>query len=118
MAGTFTITGFSATEPAGQRTFGPISIQGTVVIGATLESPLVMGDNNFTIPGQSVACLIIPPENGEAVLKIRTSLNSTDSGLPISSGNPTLYPLPATLPVLLIINASAALSSPLTIAFI
>ena len=118
MAGSFTITGFSATEPAGQRTFGPLSIQGTVIIGQTIEMPLVMGDNTFVVPGQSVACLIIPPENGEAVLKLRTNLNSGDAGLPISNKNLMVYSLSTPLPTALIVNSSAAVPAPITLAFI
>ena len=36
MAGTFTLTGLSASEPQGERVFGPATIVGEVVIGETL----------------------------------------------------------------------------------
>jgi hypothetical protein len=119
MAGSLTITGLSATEPAGQRTFGPLSIMGKVVIGETLEVPLSSGDNTFSVPVGAVACLLIPPENGTAVLKLRTSLNSTDGGLPINAGAaPFVYPFPSTPPVSLIVNSSGPQSAPLTVAFV
>jgi hypothetical protein len=119
MAGSLTITGLSATEPAGQRTFGPLSIQGTRVIGETLEVPLSIGDNTFNVPTGSVACLLIPPENSTVGLKIRTSLNSGDQGLPINAGSaPFVYPFPAVAPVSLIVHAESAQAAPLAIAFI
>jgi hypothetical protein len=120
MAGSFTITGLSATEPSGQRVFGPLSVQGNVVVGETLEVPLAAGDNSFIIPAGAVAYLLIPPENGTAVLKVRTSANSGDAGLPINGGAvPFIHAFPAgAAPVSLIVNSSAPQSAPLTIAFI
>ncbi len=118
-AGTLTVQGMSASEPAGQRTFGPLTITGTQVIGETLEAPLASGDNTFAVPTAAVACLIIPPTNGTAVLKLRTSANSSDAGLPLNGGGaPTLYPFPASAPTSLIVNASVSQTPPLTIAFI
>ena len=119
MAGSFTVTGISATEPAGERSFGPLSIQGSTVVGETLEVSLIMGDNTFNVPTGSVACLIVPPANGSTALKVRTSLNSGDQGLPINPGPvPLVYAFPATPPVSLIVNSSAPQSAALTIAFI
>ena len=119
MAGSLTISGLSASEPAGQRSFGPMTVVGTVVIGETIEAPLVSGDNTFSIPLQSVAALIITPTNGMVNLTLRTSSNASDAGLPINgAGFPFVYCFPATLPANLIVNSSAAQQSPLTIAFI
>lgn len=119
MAGTFTIAGMSAGEPAGQRTFGPITIQGVTVIGETLDVPLASGDNTFAIPALSVACWIIPPPTGTAALKVRTTANASDAGLPVSPILPFgPYCFPAPLPTSLIVNASAAQALPLTIVFI
>lgn len=117
--GSLTITGLSASEPSGYRTFGPITIQGTVVIGETLEVPLVSGDNTFAIPDQATACWIIPPTQGTVALTIRTSANSGDAGLPISAQMPFgPFCFPATVPASLIVNASAVQASPLSIVFI
>ncbi len=116
--GTLTIAGSSATEAAGERIFGPLTIVGKVVIGETLATPLVAGDNVFNVPAGAVACLLVPPANAAAVLRVRTSLNGADGGLPISSANPMVYPLPAPAPASLIVNSSAVQSAPLTVAFI
>lgn len=117
-AGTFTITGMSASEPAGQRTFGPLTITGQQVIGETLEVPLASGDNTFAVPVGAVAALIIAPLNGTTALTLRTNLNAADVGLAFSGiGNPMVFPFAVT-PTSLIINSSGVQASPLTIAFI
>lgn len=119
MAGSFTITGYSGTEPAGQREFGPWTVSGKAIIGETLAVPLVMGDNTFTVPTEATACAIVPPENGSVILKVRTNLNSGDAGLSINPAFvPFVYSFPATAPTSLIIYASSAQPAPLTIAFI
>ena len=116
--GTFTISGLSASEPAGQRTFGPLTIVGSGVVGETLEVPLVNGDNTFAVPANAVAVLIIAPTNGAATLKLRTSANSGDAGLPINGvGLPMVFPF-TTAPTSIIINSSAIQAAPLTLAFI
>ena len=119
MAGSFNLTGLSASEPMGQRQFGPQTIQGTVIIGETIETPLASGDNTFAIPVGSVACWITTPTNGTSALTVRTSANQSDAGLPINgAGFPMILCFPATVPANLIVNSSAATSGPLAIAFI
>ena len=119
MSGTLTISGFSGGEPQGSRTIGPVTITGTTVVEETLNVPLSSGDNTFAVPAGAVACLIIPPANGTAVLKLRTNTNSGDAGLVIPSINlPMVYPFPPTPPTSLIINSGASQTAPLTIAFI
>ncbi len=121
MPGRFTITGLSASEPQGERVFGPVTIQGTQVVGETLAVPLTTGDNSFGVPSGSVACWIQAPINGSATLTLRTNLNQVpDTGLPINgTGMPVIYPFPVqTPPSALIINASGPQSAPLVIAFI
>ena|ERR1039457_599688 len=118
MAGTFTISGLSATEPGGERIFGPQSIQGTVVIGETLAVAVAEGDNTFVVPTGAVAVWITPPLNGASTLKVRTNLNSADAGLPISIINPTVYSFPLPAPTSLIVKANVAETGFLTIAFI
>ena len=44
------VEGLSASEPAGQRTLGPLSIPGTVIVGETLALALASGDNTITVP--------------------------------------------------------------------
>lgn len=118
MAGTFTVTGLSASEPVGQRQFGPLTIVGTQVIGVTLEMPLAMGDNTVAVPTASVAVLIVAPINGAAALTLRTSANQADAGLPINGvGLPTVFAFQTT-PTTLTINSTASQPSPITLAFI
>jgi len=117
MAGSLIISGHSATEPAGERNFGPISIIGKAV-GETLAVPLKLGDNVFTIPEEMVAVEIIPPTGLSAELRVRTNRNEADAGLPISENNPTVFSLPATLPTSLIVHASAAVANPISLVFI
>lgn len=119
MAGILTISGTSAGESAGGRTFGPISINGSSVIGETLVVALNSGDNTFAVPAGAVAALIVPPASNTAAVKVRSSLNSGDAGLPINPGAlPMVYAFPATAPTSLIVNAGSAVASGFTIAFI
>ena len=119
-AGTFTVTGLSASEPTGERVFGPVSIQGSQVIGETIAIPLSIGDNTFGVPGGAVAAWIQGPVNGSSLLTLRTNLNSGDSGLPISgTGAPTIYPFPTGgAPSSLILHSSTAQATATFIAFI
>lgn len=119
MAGTFTISGMSAGEPAGQRVFGPITVTGSTVIGATLEVALNSGDNTITVPTSSVAVMVIPPANNATVIKYRTSLNSGDAGLPVYAGAlPFVHVFPATPPTTVILNAASTISTFTTVVFI
>lgn len=119
MAGTITVSGSSSGEPAGQRVFGPLTITGQTIVGETLEVALASGDNTFTVPAGAVAAVIIPPATNTVALKVRSSLNSGDVGLPINAGAlPFTYPFPAVAPTTLIVNAASSVASALTIAFI
>ena len=118
-AGSLTITGLSSSEPTGERVLGPVTIQGSQVIGETLALALAQGDNTVVVPAGSVACWIQAPVNGSATLTVRTNLNSADAGLPINgTGFPFIYPFPASAPSSLIINASASQATFLSIVFI
>ncbi len=108
MAGTVTVGGLSASEPAGQRVLGPMSIQGTIVIGDTQSQALASGDNTINIPAGAVGVVIIPPSTGSVVLKYRTSLNAGDSGLPISPSQPFVHVFPSPIPASVIINAGSS----------
>lgn len=121
MAGTFTVTGMSSSEPAGQRTFGPISIQGRVVVGETLSTPLSSGDNSFLVPAGAIAVWIIPPATLQAVtvMSVRSDVDvNAASGIQWNSALPFgPWPLPAGA-TLVIINAAGDVLSPTTLAFI
>lgn len=108
MAGIVSIQGLSASEPAGQRVLGPLSIQGSIVVGDTFSGSLVLGDNTIPIPAGAVGAVIIPPSTGAAQLKYRTSLNSGDAGLPISPSQPFVHIFPSPIPTSIIINANAS----------
>lgn len=117
--GTLTVSGMSASEPAGQRTFGPLTIQGTQVIAESLWVPLASGDNTFAVPASATAVMIIPPLLGTVAIKLRTNLNAADVGLPLNTGQlPFVYPFPAVIPTSLIINAAGAQVTPISIVFI
>lgn len=119
MAGTFTITGMSAGEPGGERAFGPITITGSTVIGATLSLLLASGNNSVTVPTGAVAVMIIPPANNSATLKLFTSLNGSDSGLPLNPGAvPTVYPFPTSAPTTITLNSASTLAAFTTVIFI
>lgn len=114
MAGTFTLTGGDNGLPGGSRTFGPITIQGAAVIGEVLDLALASGDNTVAVPTGAVAVVIIPPSGNTTTLKVRSSLNSGDAGLPINCGTSTgyfLYQFPASAPTSVIITAGAAISA-------
>ncbi len=108
MAGTLTLTGMSSSEPAGQRVLGPLTLQGSVVIGDTQALALASGDNTITIPAGAVGLVVIPPTNGAAALKYRTSLNASDAGLPINPALPFVHVFPTPIPTSIIINASTS----------
>lgn len=107
MAGTVTISGSSSSEPAGQRILGPITIQGSIVVGDTVAQSLNTGDNTIVVPVGTTAVVIIPPPTGGVALTYRTSLNAGDAGLPLSPNQPFLHVFPATEPTSIIINASS-----------
>ena len=113
--GSFTITGLSATEPAGERKFGPISIMGGAVIGETLETVLASGENTVTVPTGATAVLIVPPESGSAELKLKSK--SSDTGIVISESNPTLWSFKLGITSFIVVSGSAG-SKPATFAFI
>jgi len=119
MASSLTVTGSSTGEPAGSRTFGPLTITNMLTVGESFSVALLSGDNSFTVPANSVAVVVLPPANNSVVLKLRTNANSGDGGLPIAPGAlPTVYPFPAPAPTSLIVNAASSVTGAVTIAFI
>ena len=120
MAGSFTWSGLSAGEPAGERIFGPVTTVGKAVIGETIQTQLAIGANVFSVPPESAAVTIIPSLGNEAALKIKTSANPSDAGLPIcESASPFMLPFPTSAtPSTITITASAATSQAVSIIFI
>jgi hypothetical protein len=113
MAGTFTVSGSAASLLTGSKTIGPITFTGSATIGEVLDLTLQSGDNTIAIPTGATAVLIVPPASNAVALKVRSSLNSGDAGLPIHVTAPFLYCFPGTAPTTLIINA-ASLTTGLT----
>jgi hypothetical protein len=111
MSGTVTITGLSASEPAGQRILGPLSVQGYIVVGDTQATALAMGDNVIPVPAGAIGAVVIPPATGTATLTYRTNLNQADVGLSISPAQPFVHVFPSPGPTTIILNASAAQSA-------
>lgn len=119
MPGSFTISGMSAGEPAGERIFGPITMVGKAVIGETIQTNLASGSNVFTVPPEAIAVMIVPPLGNEATIKIKTSANPSDGGLPVcESANPTVFPFPAAIPTTITLIAGAATSQAVALTFI
>jgi len=119
MAGSLTVTGTSTGEPAGSRTFGPITITNSQTVGESFSVALSSGDNAFAVPSGAVAALIIPPAGNSVVVKLRTNQNNSDTGLPIyPAALPTVYPFPTSAPTSLIVNAASATAAGFTVAFI
>jgi hypothetical protein len=88
MAGTFTIGGSSAGLLTGAKTVGPLTIVGAALVGQILDLTLASGDNTIAVPPGAIAVWIVPPLANAVALKVRTSLNSGDAGLPISASDP------------------------------
>lgn len=119
MAGQLTVSGISPNEPGGSRTFGPLTISGTQPVVETLGVPLASGDNTFNVPTGAVAVWIIPPVGNAIVVKLRSSLNSGDAGLPLAPATATgPYPFPVTPPTTIILNAASAITALYEIIFI
>ena len=95
MAGTVTVTGLSASEPAGQRALGPLTIPGSSTIGETWAGPLANGANVISVPNGSIGVVIVPPTTGAVTLVYKTSLNAADAGLPISASQPSVHTFPS-----------------------
>lgn len=88
MAGTFTITGLAAGLSSGSKTIGPNTMTGSAVIGEVLDATLSTGDNTFAVPTGASAVTVFIATTNTAEIKIRTSLNPVDVGLPINPAGP------------------------------
>lgn len=106
-----TLSGLSASEPAGQRVLGPLTIQGSIVIGDTVVQSLNAGDNVISVPSGSTGVVIIPPATGGTVLLYRTALNPADIGLPISPSSPFVHTFPSPGPSTITVNASTGVAA-------
>lgn len=119
MAGQLTVQGASVGEPGGERIFNFPTIVGKAVIGETIVTPMTLGTNTFSVPLESVAVVIQPPQSNEVALRFRTSLNAPDGGLPLyESYWPFVYPFPVAIPTTITITAAGPTTSGVSITFI
>lgn len=84
MSSTLTVSGMSGGLPSGMKTIGPVSMVGVKVVGGITDASLISGDNTFSVPAGAVAVVIFPGTTPAATIKVRTNLNASDAGLPIS----------------------------------
>jgi len=108
MAGTLTITGLAAGLASGEKTIGPLTMVGTASVGEIRDLALTAGDNTIPVPAGAAAVAIVPADTNTVVVKLRTNLNSTDAGLPVSTVGFLAIPLAAGTTSLILNAASQA----------
>jgi hypothetical protein len=108
------IDGLSASEGAGQRVLGPIRVQSLLTVGESVTTALNAGDTTISIPTGATGIVLIPTSTGTANLKVRTSANAGDQGLPVSSQEPFVLIFASPAPTAIIINSNATQSALLT----
>jgi hypothetical protein len=96
VAGSLTLTGMAAGLASGQKVIGPSTMTGSSIVGTITDIVLGTGDNTFAVPAGASAVAIFLPAANVAVIKVRTDLNSGDTGLSVNPGGPWLvWPLAA-----------------------
>lgn len=111
MATQWTVSALAMGLPGGQNIQETYTIVGTNVVGEALYVNLSSGDNTITIPPNAISVGIVPPNTNAQALKVRTSLDSGDAGLPISSTDPFgPYCWRGLSPTTLIINAGGTVT--------
>ncbi|HTG20903.1 MAG TPA: hypothetical protein VK681_12735 [Reyranella sp.] len=116
MPGQITIGG-KAEGPTGQIDIGPSTMTGSSVVGAVETLELVSGDNAVPVPKGTTAAVVVftaDYEGGE--VKLRTSLNPGDAGLPLTAQGYAVLPLAAGT-TSLILHSSGS-TSPVGVTFI
>jgi hypothetical protein len=104
MAGSLTVGGLATGLPTGQKQIGPLTMQGSALIGTTLDVTLATGDNTLAVPANAAAVVLAVPSNNTATLKVRT--NADSGGLSLGLSGFLVVPLPAGA-TSVIVNASA-----------
>ena len=111
MAGMITIGGISANLVSGETRIGPITISGKTQLGERIALELKAGDNVVTVPTGAYACLIVFPQTfTEGEVKIRSSKDPSDTGLPVNTIAPVLFALPSGVTSLTINGAVTGVS--------
>ena len=110
MAGTLTVSGMAAGLPFGEEVIGPLTIMGANVVDQVDGVTLVARDNSFSVPAGTTAVLgVLGTDGVAAAVKVRTSLNASDSGLPVAPFAQVgffVLPLPSNV-TSVILNAAA-----------
>lgn len=111
--GTMTVLGASAGLGTGQKVIGPITTTGSNAIGEILDVSLSSGDNTYTVPTGATKVVINLGQGVSATVKLRTNLNSGDTGLPIapySNVGWTAFDLTTSGVTSIILNSSTTLA--------
>ena len=82
--GTMTLSGACAGLASGQVVIGPVTTTGANIVGEILIVTLSSGDNTFAVPTGSTKVSVVLPQGSSATVKVRTSANPSDGGIPIS----------------------------------
>lgn len=106
MAGTLTVTGLAAGLLSGEKVIGPLTLTGSALIGTILDEPLAVGDNTLAVPEGAAACLIVLPSANTSVLRLRTSTNPADTGVPFGPSGWLVLPIASGVTSLIINTAS------------
>jgi hypothetical protein len=94
MAGSLTIGGLMAGMLTGEKVIGPITIAGKIIVGSITDVELAAGDNTVAVPKEATAALIaFPFASSPPEVKIRTSKNAGDAGLPTAATGFFVVPL-------------------------
>ena len=107
-----TIGGMSAGLASGAKAIGPVTTTGLNTVGTILDESLAVGDNAFAVPSGATSVAIFLGYAPAVTVKVRTNLNSSDAGLPISpmSGTPWFKMDLPTGVTSVILNASGSLA--------
>ncbi len=94
MAGSLNVGGLVAGMLTGEKIItGPTDV-GKAIVGTITDVELIAGDNTIAVPKEAVHVLIVFPfaaSPGE--VKIRTSKNSGDAGLPVAASGFVKWPI-------------------------
>jgi hypothetical protein len=107
MAGTLTITGLATGMASGEKIIGPLTLTGSATIGTVTDLALAVGDNATPVPAAAAAVLIVLTAANTAAVRVRTSANASDTGLPLGTSGWAVIPLPAGVTTLTLTASSA-----------
>lgn len=93
---------------SGGKKIGPLVIANpNADIGSITTIEIATGSVTIAVPLGAIAALIVPSTTNAATISFKTSLNSGDTGLPISPDLPTLLTFPTTIPTTMLFTMGA-----------